>query len=222
MKKIAVIIGGSGHMDGSEIQETVSTLLALSKFRVEYRCFSIDREQKDLLNHFKGENDDLSSKRNLLVEAARIARGDIRDISELDSDSFNAVIFPGGFGVAKNFFSYAFDGRNATIDKSIKNIIMDFHNRNKFIGAICISPMLIAKAFEGSGKSIKLTLGSALGPFEDAKFFGANPEMQPATEIVVDEENKIVTTPAYMEGNSSLFEVYSGIEKLVEFISKYS
>lgn len=218
-KKIAVIIGGSGHMDGSEIQEAVSALLALSKFGVNYSCFSIDREQKDLVNHLKGENDVKSTRRNLLVEAARIARGDIQDISKLDSSIFDAVIFPGGFGVAKNFFSYAFDGRNATIDESIKKVIMDFHDSDKYIGAICISPMLIAKAFEGSGKSIKLTLGSDVGPFEDAKYFGANPVMKPATDIVVDEENKIVSTPAYMESNATLFEVYTGIEKLVEFIA---
>ena len=219
MKNIAVVIGGSGHMDGSEIQETVSTLLALSKFGLRYNCFSIDREQKDLMNHAKGEADDVSNKRNLLVEAARIARGDIQDISLLESDNFDAIIFPGGFGVAKNFFSYAFDGRNAIIDEAIKNIIMDFHNGNKYIGAICISPMLIAKAFEGSGKEVKITLGSDRGPFEDAKYFGANPIMKPATEIVIDKKNKIVTTPAYMEGKSSIFEIYTGIEKLVEFIA---
>jgi len=134
MKKIAVVLAGCGHMDGSEIQESVSTLLAISKLKAEYTCFSPMTAQTDMINHLTGQQEEATEPRNLLVEAARISRGNIVEIKELKSEDFDALIFPGGFGVAKNLFTYAFDGREAKIDDQVKRVILDFHNNGKYIG----------------------------------------------------------------------------------------
>lgn len=216
MKKVAVIIAGCGHKDGSEITETVSTLISLSKYNLDYQCFAPNRIAKDEINHLNGELK--TGQRNLLVEAARIARGKIEDLNDLDIEKFDALIFPGGLGVAKNLFSFAFDGRNAIVDEKIKNVILEFHRQNKYIGAICISPLLVALSLKGYNPI--LTAGLANLSFDDLKYFGANPEKKKSNEICIDEKNKIVSTPAFMN-DASLYEVYEGIEKLVKYLAEF-
>jgi len=218
MKKIAVVLAGCGHMDGSEIQESVSTLLAISKLKAEYTCFSPMTAQTDMINHLTGQQEEATEPRNLLVEAARISRGNIVEIKELKSEDFDALIFPGGFGVAKNLFTYAFDGREAKIDDQVKRVILDFHNNGKYIGAICISPMLISRAFQGTDVSPVLTLGTNKDAAADLEFFGGIHKEKHVTEICIDQKNNIVSTPAYMQGDASISEIYSGIEKLVTHI----
>ena len=216
MKKIAVVLAGSGHIDGSEITEAVSTLLALSKFHTSVQCFSLNKNQVDVVDHLTKLNQ--NEKRNLLTEAARIARGNIKDLAELKVADFDALIFPGGLGVAKNLFDYAYKKCKANIDPLVQNTILEFNKNKKYIGAICISPMLIARAFMDSNIKPIITLGRAEEPALDTEKFGAIHQLKDVTEICIDEENKIVTTPAFMQGDSSLYEVYVGIEKLVEFI----
>jgi len=159
MKTAAVILAGCGHADGSEIQESVSTLIALSKYNIEYDCFSVDAEQTDVIDHLKSEP--AGGRRNLLVEAARIARGKIRDISMLDPNDFDALIIPGGYGVAKNLFTYAADGINGRVIESVKEVIQSFYEMNKYIGAICISPIMVAMALKEDVTGIKITPGFA-------------------------------------------------------------
>lgn len=216
MKNIAVVLVGSGHMDGTEITEAISTLLALSKFKAFVQCFSLNQDQSDVVNHFTKTAQ--NEKRNLLIEAARISRGNIKDLSELKVSDFDALIFPGGLGVAKNLFDYAYKGCQADIDTLVKNKILDFNKNKKYIGAICISPMLIARAFMDTNINPKITLGKTDESALDAEKFGAIHYKKDVTEICIDEENKIVSTPAFMQDGSSLYEVYIGIEKLVEFI----
>ncbi|MBN1970092.1 MAG: isoprenoid biosynthesis glyoxalase ElbB [Candidatus Delongbacteria bacterium] len=215
MKKIAVVLGGCGHLDGSEIQESVSTLLALSKFRAEVKCFAVDEVQKDNMNHLTRTGTD--EKRNLLIEAARIARGNIAKLQELKAEDYDAVIFPGGFGIAKNYMNYAFVARDAIVRDDIKNVVLSFNKLEKYIGAICISPTMMALAFRNSGKKVKLTAGLADIPNQDLEYFGALSEKRKSDEICIDTINKLVSTPAYMN-EASLIEVYTGIEKLVKHI----
>ncbi|NOR44883.1 MAG: isoprenoid biosynthesis glyoxalase ElbB [Candidatus Delongbacteria bacterium] len=218
MKKVCVILAGSGHADGSEIQESVSTLIALSKYEVSYDCFSLDQDQYDVINHFTSEP--VAEKRNLMHEAARIARGRIRDISKLDINNYSALIFPGGFGAAKNLCTYAYEGKNGSVDERIKRLIIDFHSQEKYIGAICISPVMIGMALSGVAQDLKLTPGFVEPAAEDMKSFGAEPVLLNSEEICIDEKNKVISAPAYMNGNATLFQVYLGIEKLVEYISE--
>ncbi|PID27386.1 MAG: isoprenoid biosynthesis protein ElbB [Candidatus Cloacimonadota bacterium] len=221
MKKFAVVIGGCGHKDGSEIQETVSALLAMSKAGIEYQCFSVDCLAKDYVNHITDESD--GDVRNLLTEAARIARGDIKPLNELNVQDFDALVLPGGFGVAKNYMSYAFDGVNGTIRDDIKAIILDFHKSKKYIGAICISPVLLAFAFKDSGIKIKITVGTTANRsvFDHVEKLGGEAVAKESSEICIDAPNRIVTTPAYMN-DASIFTVYTGIELLINHIAENS
>ncbi len=219
MKSVAVLLAGCGHLDGSEIQESVSTLLALSKFGVDYECFSVDLPQYDVMDHVK-KQPSAECKRNLLAEAARLARGEIKDISQLDPNDFEALIIPGGFGVAKNFFTYAYQGLDGKVLESVEEIILSFSKMDKYIGAICISPMLLAMVLKNEATGLKLTPGFVHAAAEDMKKTGAIPVLLKSDEICVDEINKVVTAPAYMNADASLYEVYSGIEKLVQYIAE--
>ncbi|MBN2790499.1 MAG: isoprenoid biosynthesis glyoxalase ElbB [Candidatus Delongbacteria bacterium] len=218
MKKVCVILAGSGHADGSEIQESISTLIALSKYEVTYDCFSIDQDQYDVIDHSNYEP--VKEKRNLLHEAARIARGKIKDIAELNVDNYGAIIFPGGFGIAKNLCTYAYEGRNGSVDSRIKELIVSFFKSKKYIGVICISPVMIGMALSGIAEDLKLTPGYFEKAAEDLKYFGANPVMLDSTDICIDDLNKVISAPAYMNSDATLYQVYTGIEKLVKFISE--
>jgi enhancing lycopene biosynthesis protein 2 len=217
MKTAAVLLAGCGHADGSEIQESVSVLIALSKYHIEYDCFSIDAEQFDVIDHFK--KSPMQGRRNLLVEAARIARGDIRDISQLDPNDYDALIIPGGLGIAKNLFTYATEGINGRVAESVKEVIQSFYEMNKYIGAVCISPIMVVMALKDDVRGLRITPGFAQNAAADLEKIGAVTVPLPSNEICVDEINNIVTTPAYMNGKVSLYEVYEGIEKLVEYIA---
>lgn len=217
MKSVAVLLAGCGHLDGSEIQESVLTLLALSKYGVDYECFSIDKNQYDVMDHLKRSK--TSENRNLLIEAARIARGNIKDISKLDPNDYYALIIPGGFGIAKNLFTYGLQGVKGTVIEPVRELIQDFYRMNKYIGAICISPLMIAMALQKEATNLKVTPGLAENAANDIKEMGAIPVLLSSNEICIDEMNKIITAPAYMNNTATLYDVYEGIEKLVKYIA---
>jgi len=209
MKKFAVIISGCGNMDGAEIHETLMTLLAIEKQECEYELFAPDKEQHHVINHLTKK--EMPEKRNMLVEAARIARGNIKDISAFSIKNFDAVVFPGGYGVAKNFFTYAFDGINAKVLPEIEKIIKDTHAAGKPIGALCISPVLIAKVLG----DVTVTIGHDKNTTDDIISMGANHINSAPTDVVSDRKNKIFTTPCYML-NARLVEIAEGVENLIE------
>ncbi len=208
-KKVAVILAGCGHQDGAEIREAVITLLELDKLSADVTIFAPNTLQHHVLNHVTGE--EMQEKRNVMVEAARIARGAIKDITTLDPKNFDALVMPGGFGVAKNLSDIAFKGEKGSIVPEVKNIIRKFLELKKPIGAICISPAIVAAALEGYAVP-KLTLGE-MNPL--LKGFGANEEVCTTTEICVDNDNRIISTPAYMY-KDRIANVAVGIEKLVK------
>jgi len=208
MKKIAVILAGAGVKDGSELHEAVLSLWALAKNKIEYQCFAPDKQQHHVINHSTGT--ETKESRNVLIESARIARGNIKALTELNVNDFDAVLFPGGFGAAKNLFTYAFDGANFTIDKEIENIIINFHASKKPIVALCISPLMIAKVLKA-----KVTLGNDEGIAKMVKDFGAIHETKNVNEICFDEKNLVITTPCYMITNN-IYDISLGIEAAIE------
>ena len=211
-KTFAVILSGCGFMDGAEIRESVLSLLALDTEGVEYKIFAPNKDQHHVIDHLSGKESS-DQRRNVLEESARIARGEISDIKELKSKDFDALIIPGGFGVAKNFCSFAFNGPAADVDESILIVLKDFKEASKPIGAICIAPALVALTF---GKSApNLTIGNDQATAEAIESLGAKHTNCPVTECVVDKENKIVTTPAYMYGDAKVNEVYQGIHSAI-------
>jgi len=218
MKKFAVILSGCGVNDGTEIHEAVVTLLAVVRGGNQYQCFAPNKPQLHVIDHIKGAPVEGES-RNVMTEAARIARGEIKDIKDYNPAEFDGLLIPGGFGAAKNLFNYAVKGRDCSIDASVKNAILKTNEIGKPIGAMCISPVLLAKAFEGSGKTITVTIGDGQSLIDDIEAMGAKHQKSPVNKAVVDNANKIVTAPAYITAQN-IAEAASGIEDMVDKVAK--
>ncbi|MDR1113038.1 MAG: isoprenoid biosynthesis glyoxalase ElbB [Bacteroidales bacterium] len=192
MKKFAVILCGCGASDGSEIHEAVMTLLAIDRHKCHYSVFAPDKNQHYVMNMFTKE--EMPETRNMLVEAARIARGNILPLSELDVNQFDALVLPGGFGAAKNLCTYAFDGANATVYPPIAEIVKAAHQKQLPIGAICIASVILAKVL---GK-ITITVGNDPDTIAHVEQMGATHINTQEGEVIADKANRIFTTPCYM------------------------
>lgn len=213
MARVAVCLSGCGFLDGAEIQESVFTLLSLSQTGAEAICCAPDIAQAAVVNHLKKEPEE-GEKRNVLVEAARIARGDIRDVATVTPRDFDALIFPGGFGAAKNLCSFADKGPECDVHPEIQRLVTETLEARKPIGAICIAPALIARIAGMSGRQPTLTIGNDPATAAALEKMGAAHQESPCSACVVDEPNRIVSAPAYM-CDASPVEVYEGIRKLV-------
>jgi enhancing lycopene biosynthesis protein 2 len=211
MKKIAVVLSGSGVYDGSEIHEATLTLLAIDRNGATYKCFAPDVEQAHVINHLTGA--EMPERRNVLVEAARIARGKIQPLSEYNAAGYDALIFPGGFGAAKNLCTYAFDGTNCKINPEVKTAIRKTVEAGKPIGALCISPVLIAKILNG----VNVTIGGDEATAVAISQMGGMHKVTTHGEIVVDEKYKVVSTPCYML-DATISQIASGAENVVKKI----
>jgi enhancing lycopene biosynthesis protein 2 len=210
-KRIAVVLCGSGFKDGSEIRESVGVLWALSQHPVDVQCYAPDAPQKDVINCLTGQP--MNETRNQLVEAARIARGKIKALSELNPSEFDAIILPGGFGAAKNLCDFASKGIQGSVISELKEKLQAFHATNKPIGAVCIAPAIVALAF--SQKNFNLTVGASGEAAQSIEKLGHKHITTSARECCIDEKNKIFTTPAYMYDDANLSDIFEGIRKLV-------
>ena len=191
-KQIAVILSGCGHQDGAEIHEATLTLWAIHKNGAEYRCFAPNIMQHHVLNHITGK--EMDEQRNVLIEAARIARGKVEDLALFDAATVDALVIPGGVGAAKNLCTYAFDGPQCTVNNDVEQAIRAMYRAGKPIGALCIAPVLLAKVLG----DITLTTGSDEATADKIRAMGAAHRPTGVGEIVVDQQHKIVTTPCYM------------------------
>lgn len=214
MKKIAVVLSGSGVFDGAEIHESVLTLLALERHGFEYQCFAPNIEQMHVINHLTGDVAEGES-RNVLVEAARIARGDIIDLAEAKAQDFDAAILPGGFGAAKNLSDFAVKGSDCSVNSDLVSFIKDFAKDKKPVGFMCIAPAMLPHIY---GQGTQLTIGTDQETADAIEAMGGVHQSCPVEDIVVDEDNNLVTTPAYMLA-SSVSEAAKGIDKLVDKIA---
>jgi len=211
MAKVGVILSGCGVFDGSEIHEAVITLLALDRAGAEIVMAAPDMEL-DTVDHYSGKT--TGEKRKVLVESARIARGKIQPLSELGAGDLDAVIIPGGFGAAKNLCDFAVKGKDATAEPEVARILRDMHKAGKPIGALCIAPAILAAVFGEEKFSPKITIGTDKETGAALDAMGAEHVDCSVREIIVDEAQKMVTTPAYMLGQR-ISEVADGIEKAV-------
>lgn len=215
MARVAVVLSGCGVFDGSEIHEAVLTLLYLDQAGAEVQCFAPDKPQMHVVNHFTKETVP-GEARNILAESARIARGEIRPVKELKMDAFDAVIFPGGYGAVKNLCTFATDDTNCEIDPDIADVIREAVQKSKVVGAICISPVVAARALrDDKDRRPRLTIGTDAATAGALRTLGAENVAASVNEIVVDEQNRLVSTPAYMLG-PGIANVAVGIEKLVK------
>jgi enhancing lycopene biosynthesis protein 2 len=219
--KIGVILSGCGVYDGSEIHEAVFTLLSIAERNAEAICYAPNTDQHHVVNHLTGE--EMMEKRNVLTESARIARGEIKDLTQFDPDFLDALVIPGGFGAAKNLTKWAFSGPEGEIEPGVKSAIAAMVLKNKPVAGLCMGPTVIAKALEGTGIKSTLTVGSteAPSPYEIAAISegmektGAKAVMKTIAELSIDTENKIVTAPCYMM-EADIVEVRNNIKMAID------
>ncbi|MEE8393314.1 MAG: isoprenoid biosynthesis glyoxalase ElbB [Rhodospirillales bacterium] len=209
--KIAVVLSGCGVFDGSEIHESVLTLLALDRQGAQYQCYAPDADQAHVINHLTGEEAD--ETRNVLTEAARIARGEIKDIKELDASAVDAAIFPGGFGAAKNLCSFAFDGADCTVNPDVERAVRDLVAANKPIGALCITPAMMAKLLDGA----EVTIGDDPDTAEAIVKMGGTHKTTTHGEVVVDRKYKLATSPCYML-DATISQIAEGADNTVRTV----
>jgi len=210
MAKVGVLLSGCGVFDGAEIHEAVLTLLALDRAGAEIVCMAPNVDQAHVINHLTQEV--TAEKRNVLVESARIARGEIKDLKDVQAGDLDALIMPGGFGAAKNLSDFAFKGPQATVHPEVKRLLTDLAAAGKPIGAICIAPATLTKAL--ADRKPEVTIGTDAGTASAIEAMGGRHKSCSVDMIHLDAGNKLVSTPAYMLG-PGIKDVAQGIEKLV-------
>ena len=208
-KKFAVILSGCGNKDGAEIHESVMTLWAIHKHGAEFQCFAPDIPQHHVLNFITGQ--EMDESRNVLVESARIARGNIKDLKEYDAEDYDGIIMPGGLGAAKNLSTFAFDGPHCFVNQDVERAVRDTAARGKPIGALCIAPAIIAKILG----QVEITIGEDAATEAAIAQMGASHTKTTHGEIIVDRKNKVVTTPCYML-DARVDQIGAGAENLVQ------
>jgi len=209
MKKFAIVLSGCGVFDGAEIHEATLTMLAIMKQGAQYEIFAPDIKQHHVINHISG--DEMPEERNVLIESARIARGHIKDIKLYDPNNFDALIFPGGFGAAKNLCDFAFNGADCEVNPDVEKAILKTAGKNKPIGALCISPVIFAKIFG----NVKVTIGQDTGTAEAVEKMGATHIKTNHGEVIFDEKNKLFTTPCYML-DANILDIAKGASNIVK------
>jgi len=218
MKKVAVALSGCGNRDGSEIHESVLTLLALDRAGAAYSCFAPDADQSQVIDYVTGKA--TSEKRNMLREAARIARGAIQPLDRLDMAAFDGLALPGGLGAASGLSNYATRGAQCEVRAEVRRAVADAVKAGKPIVAICIAPATLAKALADAGvRGVRMTIGTDRSTAADLESMGQKHVDCAPTDCVVDEGRKVATTPAYMSAKR-ISEVAAGIEKAVAAFAK--
>jgi enhancing lycopene biosynthesis protein 2 len=223
--KIGILLHGCGVYDGTEIQEAVLTMLAIKKLGHTYTCFAPNRNQHHVVNHLNGE--EMDCQRNILIESARIARGEILDLADVSPNDFDAVAMPGGFGTAKNFTQWAFSGPDGAIQEDIRQFILELIAAQIPIAALCMSPTTIAKALEGTSHKARLSVGStsAPSPYDISGISAGIQQTGQSTaeailpEVVVDNALKIVSAPCYMM-EADILQVSENIQRAIEALVK--
>lgn len=210
--KAGVLLSGCGVIDGSEIHEAVSILIALDKRGAQIVCMAPNMKQAETVNHLNRRP--MEPARNVLEEAARIARGKIKDLAVVTAGELDALILPGGFGAAKNLCNFAKKGAEMTVQEQVKHLLIEMHKAEKPIGLACIAPVIAAKVFSELGLKPKVTIGTDAGTASAINQMGATHQDTGPTDICVDEPNRLVTTPCYMN-DVGPWTVFQGAEKMV-------
>ena len=214
MKKFAIVLAGCGVFDGAEIHEATLTMLAIKEQGAEYEVFAPDIPQHHVINHLTGK--EMKESRNVLIEAARIARGEIKNLEEFYASDFDALIFPGGFGAAKNFSTVAFKGADAEVNPIVEKAVKSMLSAKKPIGALCISPAFIAKIIG----DVKVTIGQDEETAKVIEAMGGTHIYTDHGDVVVDDDKLVFTTPCYML-EADIVQIWDGAYNIVEAMLKF-
>lgn len=209
MKKFAVVLSGCGVYDGAEIHEATLSLLAIARQGGSYQVFAPNTDQHHVINHLTGE--EMDETRNVMVESARIARGNVIDLKAYNPGEFDGLLLPGGFGAAKNLSSWAFDAADASVLPEVENAVVGTIQQQKPVGALCIAPVILAKTLG----EVRLTIGQDAGTAEAVESLGATHVTTTHGEVVVDEEHKLITTPCYML-DATIDQIADGADAVVK------
>jgi len=209
MKKFAVVLSGCGVFDGAEIHEATLSLYAIAKNGCSYEIFAPDTDQHHVINHLNGE--EMKEKRNVLIESARIARGKIKALSGFSASAYDALLFPGGFGVAKNLSDWAFKGAKATVHPEVLRAIREMIEAKKPLGALCISPVLFAAVL----KNVRITIGNDPDTAAAVSELGADHIVTTHGDVIIDHHYKLATTPCYML-DANIVQIATGAMNIVE------
>jgi len=213
MKKFAVVLSGCGVYDGAEIHEATLSLLAIAKQGGSYEIFAPDIKQHHVINHITGE--EMEETRNVMIESARIARGSIHDLKQFNPEKFDGLLFPGGFGAAKNLSTWAFEGADCSVLPEVEDAIRGMIDLKKPVGALCISPVILAKVLG----SVKLTIGDDEGTIDAIESLGATHVNTTHGEVVIDTDHNLVTTPCYML-DATIDQIAQGADNVVDAMIK--
>ena len=213
MKKFAVVLSGCGVFDGAEIHEATLSLLAIAKKGGSYQIFAPDINQHHVINHITGE--EMDETRNVLVESARIARGNIHKLDEFKASEFDALLLPGGFGAAKNLSTWAFEGAEAKVLPEVEEAIRNMLSLKKPVGAMCISPVILAKVLG----EVHLTIGNDDSTIDAMESLGAKHVYTSHGEVVVDPDHNLVSTPCYML-DATIDQIAEGADNIVDALLK--
>lgn len=216
MIKVAVVLSGCGHLDGAEIRESILSLLYLDQQGAQVQMFAPDMTQHHVINHLTGEP--AQESRHVLVEAARLARGNVRPLSQANAQAFDALVMPGGYGVAKNLSDFAFKGAEATVMPELSALIVEFHAQQKPIAAICIAPAVLVAAL-GKNAAPVVTIGEDAGTAAAIEAHGGKHRNCATVDCVVDDKNLLITCPAYMR-DDRIADIAQGIEKTIAELVK--
>ena len=214
---VGIILSGCGNKDGSEIHESVLTMLAIDQLGESYVCYAPHIDQHHVTNHATGK--ETEDKRNALVEAARIARGKITPLNEFDARTVDAVIFPGGLGAATTLSNFAYEGAKGKVHKDVERVIRNMASLKKPMGALCIAPPLFARVLDNP----TITIGNDQTTQAKLEAMGAKHVNTLSGEIAIDREHKLVTAPCYMHNTSIAtiaIEAKKIIEAIIELISQ--
>lgn len=213
MKKFAVLLSGCGVFDGAEIHEATLSLLAIARQGCSYEIFAPDINQHHVINHITGV--EMDETRNVLIESARIGRGNIRNLKQFNPAIFDGLLLPGGFGAAKNLSTWAFEGAGSSILPEVEEAITGMVALKKPVGALCISPVILAKIFG----NVNLTIGDDESTIDALESLGANHVYATHGEVVVDPGQKLITTPCYML-DATIDQIADGASNVVDAMIK--
>ncbi len=212
--KFAVVLAGCGVYDGAEIHEATLALLAIDQLGSTYQCFAPNMNQHHVINHITGE--EMKENRNVLIESARIARGGIKDLKEFNANDFDAIVFPGGFGVAKNLASLAFDGANMNVNNEVEGAVKAMAESGKPIGALCIAPAVMVKILEGA----TVTIGQDPDTINVINELGGSHSITSHGDVIVDKKYNLFTTPCYML-DATISQIAEGAKNVIQKIIEY-
>lgn len=221
MSHVAVVLSGCGFLDGAEITESVSTLIALDQAGISYDCYAPDRPQMHVVDHQKGAP--AGESRNVLAESARIARGKIAPLGTLDASRYDAIVFPGGYGAAKNLTNFAEKGNDATLYDDVKAAVMPFVHAQKPVVAICAAPLVLGLAAREAGwRGVQITLGAGGEALAQAvEAWGQRHVVKPVEASCVDVEHRFISAPAYMYGEASPAQIFASVKSAIAALTQF-